>query len=114
MNRKHYIALCGQLVLQEAMDLSLDRAINVRISTRYGNEFFEQNMGTQETHTRIRLKARGMYSYMLTSEGSIYKGVSGWWEKINTSFESQCHCFIMAFRVNTEQRVQQKLLVQTL
>ena len=96
------------------MDLSLDRAIDVRISTRYANEFFDQNMGTQKMHTRIRLKAHGMHSYMLTSEGSMCEVVSGRWEKINTSFESQCHCFVVAFRMKTEQRVQLKLLVQTL
>jgi hypothetical protein len=34
LNRKHYTALCGELVLQEAVDVSLDRVRNVRIFTR--------------------------------------------------------------------------------
>jgi hypothetical protein len=41
-------------------------------------------------------------------------GVTGRWQAINTSFESQFHCVIVAFIVNTEQRIRQKLLVQTL
>jgi hypothetical protein len=34
LNRKYYIALCGELVLQEAVILSLDGVRNVRITTR--------------------------------------------------------------------------------
>jgi hypothetical protein len=71
-------------------------------------------VATQEMYTRIRYKAHGIYSYMLASEGSMCEGVTGRWQEINTSFESQCHCFILAFRVNKEQRVQENTCTNSL
>jgi hypothetical protein len=51
---------------------------------------------------------------MLLSDGGIYTGATGRKPANHTCFESWFYFFTVAYKVNKEQRVQHKLLVQTI
>jgi hypothetical protein len=53
----------------------------------------------------LHLKACGMYLWMLQSNGGVYTGVTGRRQANHMHFESWFYCFIVARRVNMEQRV---------